>query len=257
MILFILAGCASVPITNRKQLQLVSEYEIIQSSKLAYTEFLEQNSVVSPYDERSILLKKVGESLAIGVNRFFEERGGKERVAGYDWEFNLVEGDEVNAFCMPGGKVAVYTGILAVSADEKGLAVVLSHEIAHAVAQHGRESVSQQVLAETGGAILSIVLSGLEFKYPELQGIIEASYGLSSNLGLLKFSRNHELEADKMGMVFMEYAGYDCTESISFWKRMKNSNSVQGPEFLSTHPTDEMRIMEIEAFVPVAKSYIR
>ena len=115
MILFVFSGCASVPITNRKQLQLVSEYEIIQSSRLAYTEFLEQNNVVSPFDDRSVLLKEVGENLATGVNRFFEERGGKERVVGYEWEFNLVEGDEVNAFCMPGGKVAVYTGILAIS----------------------------------------------------------------------------------------------------------------------------------------------
>ena len=252
----ILSGCASVPVTNRKQLSLVSEYEIIQSSNIAYTEFLDDNTLVSIYHPDAILVKKVGNKLALACREFLINHGDVERVAGFDWQFNLVEGDEKNAWCMPGGKVIVYQGILSETIDETGLAVVLSHEIAHAVARHGSEQVSQQLLAQMGGDALQIVLNSLDTKGIDFSEMFSQTYDLGLQLGMLKFSRNHEAEADKMGLVFMEYAGYDSSEAVEFWNRMSNSSQNGIPAFMRTHPSDEKRILAIEAFIPVAKSYV-
>lgn len=255
-LVIILSGCASVPITHRKQLSLVSEYEIIETSKSAYSEFLSTNNVVSPYHPNSILIKKVGNNLAKGCEQFLKDHGDVGRLANFDWEFTLVEGEEKNAWCMPGGKVVVYEGILSVTEDEEGLSVVLSHEIAHAVARHGSERVSQQLMTSYGADALNVVLGSMDTKGIDLQSILLGTYNIGSQVGLLKFSRNQESEADKMGLVFMEYAGYDCSASIEFWKRM-GANAAGGPPvFLSTHPTSEQRIQEITNFIPVAKSYI-
>ncbi len=256
LILFI-SGCARVPITHRKQVNLVSEYQLMQSSNVAYETFLSENSIVSPYDSRSLMVKKVGNNLAEACQKFLADYGDSERMAGYQWEFNLVESTEVNAWCMPGGKVVVYTGILDLTADEAGLATVLGHEIAHAIARHGNERVSQQILAEAGGSTIQAVLASTSFSPDMLDNLVLNAYSLGSSVGLLKFSRNQESEADKMGLVFMEYAGYDSYAAIDFWKRMAASSAVGVPELLSTHPADEKRIMEIESFIPVAKSYVK
>jgi predicted Zn-dependent protease len=252
----ILSGCASVPVTNRKQLSLVSEYEIIQSSNIAYNQFLDDNTVVSEFHPDAILVNKVGNKLAVACRQFLINHGDVERVAGFDWEFNLVESEEKNAWCMPGGKVVIYQGILSETIDETGLAVVLSHEIAHAIARHGSERASQQLLAQMGGDALQTVLNSLDTKGIDFSEILSQTYDMGLELGMLKFSRNHETEADKMGLVFMEYAGYDSSVALEFWQRMANSSQYGIPAFMSTHPTDEKRIMEIEAFIPVAKSYV-
>ena len=252
----ILSGCASVPVTNRKQLSLVSEYEIIRSSNVAYNQFLDENAVVSEFHSDAILVNKVGDKLAVACRQFLINHGDVERVAGFDWEFNLVESEEKNAWCMPGGKVVIYQGILSETINETGLAVVLSHEIAHAIARHSSERASQQLLAEMGGDALQTVLNSLDTKGIDFSEIFSQTYDMGLQLGMLKFSRNHETEADKMGLVFMEYAGYDSSVALEFWKRMLNNSGYGIPAFMSTHPTDEKRILEIEAFIPVAKSYV-
>ncbi len=255
-LVIVLSGCASVPITHRRQLSLVSEYEIIETSKSAYSEFLSQHDIISPYNPNSILVKKVGNKLAKACEKFLRDHGDVERLANFDWEFTLIEGTEKNAWCMPGGKVVVYEGILSVTENELGLAVVLSHEIAHAVARHGSERMSQQLMASYGADVLSVVVGAIDTKGIDLQDVLMGTYDVGSQVGLLKFSRNQETEADKMGLVFMEYAGYDCNEAIDFWKRMASNSSGGVPIFLSTHPADYQRIQDITEFIPVAKSYI-
>lgn len=250
-------GCASVPITHRKQVTLVSEYELIKSSNIAYDAFLNENDIINPYDAKAMMVKRVGNNLAEACRMFLLDHGDVERIAGYEWEFNLVNSDEVNAWCMPGGKVVVYSGLLDVTQDESGLATVLSHEIAHAIARHSNERVSQQLLAQVGGSTLEAVLGATDFSSEVLDDLMLQSFSLGSNIGLLKFSRNHESEADKMGLVFMEYAGYDCSKAVGFWERMASQSTQDYPVLLSTHPADASRIRDIEEFIPVAKSYVK
>ena len=246
---------SSVPITHRKQVNLVSEYEMIQNGKIAYDSFLTENQVLSPYHQKSILVKKVGENLQNACYTFLQDHGDVSRIAGYEWEFNVVENSEENAWCMPGGKVVVYTGLFNKISNEEELAVILSHEIAHAVARHGSERVSQQIIFENGGDILASVLGSIETNGLNLEGLINQTWNVGSNVGMLKFSRNHEEEADKMGLVFMEYAGYDCFTAVSFWDSFQGSQISSGPEFLQTHPASKSRVQYIEEFIPVAKSY--
>ena len=251
------AGCASVPITHRKQMTLVSEYELIKSSNIAYEAFLNENDIINPFDANAMMVKRVGNNLAEACRKFLLDYGDVERIAGYEWEFNLVNSTEINAWCMPGGKVVVYSGLLDITHDENGLAAVLSHEIAHAIARHSNERASQQLLAQVGGSALEVVLSATEFSSTELDFLILESFSLGTDIGLLKFSRNHESEADKMGLVFMEYAGCDCSKAVGFWERMASQSAQNYPVLLSTHPADEARIREIETFIPVAKSYVK
>ncbi len=256
LFLWLLFGCASVPVSHRKQLKIVSESQLISSGAIAYQSFLDENTVISSYNTDAVMVKRVGEKLAVACQSFLDKHGDVHRLNGFEWEFNLVEGPHINAWCMPGGKVVVYEGILSITQDEEGLAVVLSHEIAHAIARHGNERVSQQMMAQYGSAALAILFDNSSFQGMDLQNIISDSYGAGANLGLLKFSRMHETEADKMGLVFMEYAGYDSRNAIAFWKRMSENANGSPPEFLSTHPSDQSRISDIEAFIPVAKSYV-
>jgi predicted Zn-dependent protease len=178
------------------------------------------------------------------------------RLNGYQWEFNLVKNDSTpNAWCMPGGKVVVYSGILPYTKDKNGLAVVLSHEIAHAVARHGNERMSQQLLTQFGSVALS---EALKQKPAETQGIFNSAYGLGSQLGvLLPFSREHELEADKLGLIFMAMAGYDPQSAVSFWERMSSMGGNKPPEFMSTHPSDSRRISRIKEALPEAMKYYK
>ncbi|MGZ4056314.1 MAG: M48 family metallopeptidase, partial [Bacteroidia bacterium] len=189
------------------------------------------------------------------VEAFMKDKGLSSRLDGYKWEFNLVNQNEVNAWCMPGGKVVVYSGLLPVTQTEPALACVMGHEIAHAVARHGNERMSQGLLVQAGGAALSVALS----EKPQLtQDLFMQSYGLTSQLGMLKYSRTHESEADKMGIIFMAMAGYDPTEAVAFWDRMaKSTGGNAPPELLSTHPSDETRIADIKAFLPEAMKYYK
>jgi predicted Zn-dependent protease len=181
------------------------------------------------------------------------QQGLSANLKGYQWEFNLVESKEVNAWCMSGGKVVVYTGLLPIAQDDEGLATVLGHEIAHAVARHGSERMSDQMLVELGGTTLA---AALESKPQETQQLAMIAFGAGSQYGvMLPFSRKHEYEADYMGLIFMSMAGYDPNQSVVFWQRMAQKGGSKTPEFLSTHPVDENRIAKIKEKLPEALTY--
>lgn len=245
--IIVLVSCAKVPVTGRRQLNMLSESTMNSMSLTNYREFLSKNPPVKTSDTDAQLVKKVGTNIAQAVEKFMKEKGLYKKIKDYKWEFNLVNDKTVNAWCMPGGKVVVYSGLLAVSKNEAGLAVVLGHEIAHAIARHGNERMSQQLLVELGGVGLSLALSQ---KPQETQNIFLQSYGVGSTLGILKYSRTHESEADKLGLIFMAKAGYDPREAIAFWERMAKQGNGNTPQLLSTHPSDEKRIADLKAFLP-------
>jgi len=255
--LLILTSCASVPVTHRKQLSLVPETELIKSSEVAYQTFLNENTVLSENNPNTMMVKRVGDKLSKACEAFLRDHSDISRIDGFKWEFNLVQDPQKNAWCMPGGKVVVYDGILSTTQDETGLAVVLSHEIAHAIARHGNERVSQQMLSQYGGTAVQLLMGSPDAGGVDLSGLVLNAYATGAQLGMLKFSRDQETEADKMGLVFMEYAGYDSSEAIEFWKRMSAGGGADIPALLSTHPADEKRIADIEAYIPVAKSYVK
>jgi len=252
----LLAGCVQeVPITGRKQLALVSAGQLQALSDRQYREILQQETL-STDARQTALLQRVGGRVSSAVERYFAERGLADRLSGYAWEFRLIESEEQNAFCMPGGKVAVYTGLLPITKDENGLAVVVSHEIAHAVAQHARERMSQALVLSGLGLALDRALADQGDK---TRNIFRALYGAGAGLGvMLPHSRRQEAEADRLGLVFMAMAGYDPRGAVDLWQRMAAAD--QGPNvpvFLRTHPTDQARIAAIREDLPEALSYYR
>jgi predicted Zn-dependent protease len=255
IILLMLLGCATVPLTERKTLRLVSDSELATLSFQQYAEVLKK-SKLSNDPGKVHLAKRVGEKIARASKAFMRDSGMEADIKDYKWEFNLIEDDQVaNACCMPGGKVAVYTGILRITHDESGLAVVMGHEIAHAIAKHGNERMSEALLVQLGGASLSLALS----KEPALTNqVFMAAYGLGANVGiLLPYNRVHESEADRIGLVLMAKAGYDPRAAVPFWQRMNEKGGARPPEFLSTHPAPETRIKQIQAFIPEAMKYYK
>ena len=254
-ILFLLASCATVPITERRTLHLVSDQELTAMSLEEYHKVLQQSKL--SHDPAKVqMVRTVGSKIAKATEDLLREKGLVEDLQNYKWEFNLIEDDKtVNAWCMPGGKVAVYTGILPLTQDETGLAVVMGHEIAHAVAKHGDERMSQGLLAQMGGVALSVLLSTQPGAASDL--FLQA-YGVGAQVGfLLPYSRVQESEADRIGLTLMAKAGYDPREAVPFWKRMNEKGGSRPPEFLSTHPAPETRITEIEAHLPEAMKYYR
>lgn len=253
----VFASCSKVPITHRKQSAWGSEAELQKMSDTAYTEFLAQNRITNN-TQQSELVKKVGNNIATSITEFFRTyEGGKyyKQISAYRWEFNTIEDPSVNAWCMPGGKVVVYTGLLPVTMNEAGLAVVMGHEIAHAVAKHGNERMTQQMKAQGLGTVLSTAVSGSP---QTTQDIFSVAFGVAGNLTILSYSRKHELEADKIGLVFMALAGYDPAESITFWQRMSSmSTGAKPPQILSTHPSDATRIADLKAWLPEAMKYYK
>ncbi|HEX2970087.1 MAG TPA: M48 family metallopeptidase [Bacteroidales bacterium] len=250
----IIYACSTVPLTGRKQLNILPESQMLQMSFASYAEFMKSNKL-SDNREAASMVSSVGKDIAAAVQRYFEENKLSDRLDGYQWEFNLIEDKTPNAFCMPGGKVVVFEGILPYTLDKNGLAVVESHEIAHAVARHGNERMSQGLIAQFGSVALNEILSE---KPDETKAIFNTAYGLGAQFGvILPFSREHELEADKLGLIFMAMAGYDPETAVSFWERMSQKGSSAPPEFLSTHPSDERRINRIKAALPEAKRYYR
>ncbi len=248
-----LMGCSSVPITGRKQVKLLPETELVQMSLAAYRDFLQENTVVEKGSDAE-MVERVGRKLAASVTDILTKEGMTDRLATLKWEFNLVEDKLANAWAMPGGKVVVYTGILPITETETGLAVVMGHELAHAIAQHGNERMSQLLLSQVGVAALDIALT----TQPEetRQSLLLAA-GIGTQLGvILPFSRKHESEADELGLIFMANAGYDPSEAIRFWTKMNASAGSSVPEFLSTHPSHESRIEDIRnKYLPVAMTY--
>ncbi len=250
-----IVSCTRVPITGRRQMNLVPESEMISMSLTAYSDFLSQNYVLPASDNRTQMVQRIGNNIKTACEQFLRESGEEKRVAGFQWAFNVVDDPTVNAWCMPGGKVVVYTGILPVTQDENSLAVVMGHEVAHAVARHGNERMSQGLVLNAAGATLGVLMS----EKPELaRDIFLQSYGIGSTLGMLAYSRNHEIEADKLGLIFMAMAGYDPQASIGFWERMSAaSGGAAPPEIMSTHPSDETRIQTLKEFMPEALKYYK
>lgn len=245
----IMSSCGSVALTGRKQLLLVSDQEVYQAGLTQYNEYI-ASSQLSSDTKNTAIVKSVGQKLAAATEQYLKANGLESELKNFAWEFNLVKDKQVNAFCMPGGKIVVYEGLLTVAQTEAELAVVIGHEIAHAVAKHSNERMSQQIMAQYGAAILSQALSQ---KSAAIQQTASTVFGLGAQVGLmLPYSRKHEYEADYMGIVFMELAGYDSTSSIDFWTKM-SAGSSGGSDFLSTHPSDTKRIAELQRRIPEAK----
>jgi len=253
-LLLLLAGCSEVEITGRKQFNIVPDSTMNSMSFQSYGEFVSTHKL-STNAEQTQMVKRIGGRIQNAVEQYCTNNNIKDRLAGYEWDFNLVEDPNVNAWCMPGGKVVVYTGILPVAQGETGLAVVMGHEIAHAFAKHGAERMSQGLLVQMGGMALSTAMKDR----PELtKNLFMQSYGIGTNLGVLKYSRTHENEADHLGLVFMAMAGYNPEEAIVFWQRMSaQKTGAQPPEFLSTHPADQTRIQNLKNLLPDAMKYYK
>ena len=252
LVAIILASCSSVLITGRKQLLLVSDAEVLSMSATAYKQFID--SVPASKDTiNAFMVRKVGIKIAAAVEQYLKNNGLGADTVNYKWEYNLVKDTVQNAFCMPGGKIVVYEGILPITKDETGLAVVLGHEIAHAVAKHSNERLSQQMAASFGSELANIALNN---KSESTRQTINILYGIGAQVGvILPYSRQHELEADRLGLIFMAMAGYDPNEAIPFWERMAANGNGASMEILSTHPSDVNRIAKIKAALPEALKY--
>jgi len=249
----IFQACSIVPLTGRKQLNIFPESEMISMSLTSYNDFMKENPLSSDR-KNADLVKEVGYGISSAVIKYFADNNLSDRLTGYKWEFNLVKNDETpNAWCMPGGKVVVYSGILPYTKDKNGLAVVISHEVAHAIARHGNERMSQEILAQFGSVALNELIKE---KPEETKAIFNGAYGMGAQYGvMLPYSRDHELEADKLGLIFMAMAGYDPQSAVSFWERMSTMGGQKPPEFMSTHPSDATRIRQIKAALPEAQKY--
>ncbi len=250
----LIIACATVPITGRKQLNIIPASQINSLSFQEYSNFI-KSSKLSTNAQQTAMVKEVGVNIQRAVERYFAQQNMSSSLKDYAWEFNLVEDSQVNAWCMPGGKVVVYTGILPITKDATGLAVVMGHEIAHAIANHGAERMSQGLIQQMGGVALE---KALEDKPDQTKNLFMTAFGLGSQIGvLLPFSRTQESEADHLGLIFMAMAGYDPQQSVAFWKRMAANSQGAPPEFLSTHPSDETRIKNLESLIPEAMKYYK
>jgi predicted Zn-dependent protease len=248
----LIAACATVPITGRKQLSLIPDSQMNSMSFSQYQEVL-NTSQLSTDTVKVEQVRRVGRNIQGAVERYFKDRGMSSQLDGFAWEFNLIESDQVNAWCMPGGKVAFYTGILPVCQNDAGIAVVMGHEVAHAIARHGGERMSQELAVQMGGLALSEALSS---QPAETRDLWLGAVGMGAQVGvLLPFSRQHESEADHMGLIFMAMAGYDPREAPKFWERMSSGGGGAPPEFLSTHPSDATRIRKLNELMPEALGY--
>lgn len=242
----VLVACHRNTITGRNQLSLLPDSEVQAMAFTEYKEFISTNAVVNPSGNNdAAMVQRAGGRIIAAIKQYYAEQGFSKDIENFAWEVNLVNNKEPNAWCMPGGKIVVYTGILPLTKNEAGLAVVMGHEVAHALARHGNERMSQGLLQQLGGVALSVAVAN---KPAETQNLFMTSYGIGSNVGvILPFSRKNELEADKFGLMFSALAGYDPREAIPFWQRMAQaSGGNKPPEFLSTHPADDTRIAQLQ-----------
>ena len=249
-----LAGCVLNLVTGRKQLNLVNESELQLMAADQYNTFLSDNKVLNPgTNEDAAMVHRTGSKIASAIEDYYNNKGQESILEGYVWEFNTIDSDQVNAWCMPGGKVVIYTGLLPVTQNETALAIVMGHEIAHAVAKHGNERMSQALVQQMGGIALSLAISQQPQK---TQDLFLMSFGIGSTIGaMLPWSRQQETEADKFGLTFAAMAGYDPREAIPFWQRMSTTGGGSPPEFLSTHPSDDTRMRNLEKFMPEALKF--
>lgn len=252
--LLLAQSCATNALTGSSQLSLVSESELQTLSATQYKDFIKAHEVIAPNkDPKSAMVQRVGKKITAAVEKYFTDKNNMSALAGYAWEYNLVKDSAINAWCMPGGKIVVYTGILPYTINENALAIVMGHEVSHALLQHGNKRMSESMIQQLGGAALSAALSK---KPAETQDLFIKAYGVGTEIGImLPFSRSQELEADKFGLIWAVIAGYDPNEAIHFWERMQNAAGQKPPEFLSTHPSDATRIEKIKAFLPEAIKY--
>lgn len=251
-----IVACTKNAVTGRKQLTLLNESQLQQMALQEYQTFLSQNKVVnSTASKDAEMVKRVGTRIANAITKYYTEQGKGDVLNGYKWEFNLVDDKQVNAWCMPGGKVVVYTGLLPITQNEAALAVVMGHEITHAVAQHGNERMSQTLIAQGVGIAGNVLTSG----NAQVNNVFNNTYGVGAQVGvLLPNSRKQELEADHYGLIFAALSGYNPQEAIPFWERMaKASQGQKPPEFLSTHPADETRIERLKELMPEAMKYYK
>ena len=254
----LLSACATVPITGRKQFNTLPASQMNSMALQQYSDFISQNKL-SNDTKQSQTLKAVGSRLSKAVEEFFRANNMESEISKYNWEFNLVEDDQLNAWCMPGGKVVFYTGIMPVCKTETGIAVVMGHEIAHAIAKHGAERMSQGLLQQAG-SIGADMLNQQVSKNPEqTKALVQGAYALGTQYGaVLPFSRLHESEADKIGLVIMAMAGYNPREAVEFWKRMAAQSKGNAPkEFMSTHPSNTTRINDLKAYMPEALKHYK
>ncbi|WP_276364046.1 M48 family metallopeptidase [Daejeonella sp. H1SJ63] len=250
----LMSSCSQVPLTGRSQLSLVDDSALQAESVKAYNSFLSDPStkaITAGKDAQSV--QAVGNKLAAAINRYLKANGYGNKYD-YDYRFTLVKSDEINAWCMPGGKVAVYSGILNVTNGDAGLATVMGHEIAHAIAQHAAERYSQMTIAQTGGSLVGAAVGN---KSQATQQMVSKLYGIGGQLAILKYSRNQESEADRLGLIFMAMAGYNPDSAVAFWERMAAAKQGNGasPEFLSSHPSDATRIASIKKLLPEARQF--
>lgn len=251
---FIVGGCVINLLTGRKQLSLVKESDLQLMATAQYKTFLTENKVLNSATSRdAATVDRVGARISNAITKYYDSKGKGSMLEGYNWEFNTVDSKEINAWCMPGGKVVVYTGLLPVTQNEAALAIVMGHEIAHSVAKHGNERMSQAMVQQMGGMALEVALAQ---KPQETQNLFLSAYGIGSDLGaMLPWSRQQETEADQYGLIFSAMAGYDPREAIAFWQRMSSAGGASPPEFLSTHPSDETRLRKLQQFMPEAMKY--
>ncbi|HBK70405.1 MAG TPA: peptidase M48 [Flavobacteriaceae bacterium] len=257
IVFLFLVSCSKVPITGRKRVNFVSDAQILPTAFAQYSGFLAQNKL-SDNAAKTAELKTVGSRISKAVDRFMRANNMKEEADNYRWEFNLIEDETVNAWCMPGGKVVFYTGILPIAKNVDGIAAIMGHEVAHAFAKHGQERMSQGAIAQ-GTSLVAMLASGAVSKNPAKQQLFLQSVGVGTQLGMLKFSRTHETEADRLGLVFMLMAGYNGEEAAQVWVRMSQRAGAAGapPEFLSTHPSNQSRIADLKAYLPEAKVHAK
>jgi len=249
----LVSSCSTVPFSGRRQVTMLPEGLLSEMAAANYQGFMQEHQVVSSNDPRAQMVQRSGDRISGAVVQYLRDTGQGRRVRDFDWQFNLVQSDQVNAWAMPGGKIAIYTGILDLTQDENGLAVVMSHEIAHVIARHGNERMSQQLLLTMGAISLDVALRE---RPQETRDIFMMAFGVGGTLGTLAYSRQHEYEADALGMIFMAMAGYDPNHTITFWERMLAYSSGPGiPQFLSTHPSNQARINAAREFLPTAMNY--
>ena len=250
-ILLVLISCATNPFTKKKTLAFVSNDELFSTSFAQYNLVLSENKVVSGTKDSEMIVR-VGQRIAVAAERWLNANGYQGYLHDYKWEYKLIESEQVNAWCMPGGKIAFYTGILPIAQNETGVAAIMGHEVAHALANHGQQRMSSSILQQAGGIALAAATGN---ENPEKQQQWMQAYGITTTVGLvLPFSRSHETEADKIGLFLMAIAGYNPDEAAELWKRMKvNSGGQNPPELLSTHPSNDTRIANLQTLAPKAK----
>lgn len=251
-VIAVIVSCATNPFTGKKTMAFVSNDQLFPAAFAQYSQVLSKNKVITGTSDAD-MITRVGQRIAVAAERWLNANGYQGYLDDYKWEYKLIESEQVNAWCMPGGKIAFYTGILPIAQNETGVASIMGHEVAHALANHGQQRMSSGILQQAGGVAVAVATGN---ECPEKQQMWMQAYGLGSSIGgVLPFSRGHETEADKIGLYLMAMAGYNPDEAAELWKRMKaNSGGQAPPEFLSTHPSNDTRIQNLQALAPDAKA---